>query len=338
MTIQFPTATEVLSAMRNSNVSLKLKELENGSVIQKGAKTILYSGGYSIVFPFNKANGEKVAVRCWVADIGEAKKRSQILSTHLAKLDSPYFVGFKYVDSAILINGIFNPLIIMEWIEGQTLKDFLNENINDKNKIILVANKFKDMVHYFHENNIAHGDLQHGNILIKKSGELVAIDYDSMYVEELKGLPDNVKGLPGYQHPARLKNQSLSAKLDYFSELVIYLGLLVFAEMPQLWYKYEGTNDLIFSSEDYKNPNQSEIIRTLSMSNNKLIADLTNKLKDSLKEPSIDNLYCLEENLIDKKKIAMEIIFDKFENQPNPPIPRNYEPVFPPINDITSKF
>jgi serine/threonine protein kinase len=332
---QFPTASDVLSAMRNSKISLKLKELENGSVIQKGAKTILYSGGYSIVFPFKKTNGEKVAVRCWVADIGEAKKRSQILSTHLGKLNSKYFVGFKYVDSAILINGIFNPLIIMDWIDGQTLKHFLNENINDKSKIISVANKFKDMVHYFHEKNIAHGDLQHGNILIKKSGELVAIDYDSMYVEELKGLPDNVKGLPGYQHPARKKNKTISPKLDYFSESVIYISLLVYSEMPQLWNKYKDTNDLLFSMEDFSNPNQSEIFKTLSKSNNKLIVDLTNKMKDSLNETSIDNLCCLEENLIDKKKVAMQNIFDKFEKQPNPP---NYKPVFPPINDILSKF
>lgn len=252
---QFPTATDLLSAMRNSKVSLKLKELENGNVIQKGARTILYSGGYSIVFPFNKANGEKVAVRCWVADIGEAKKRSQILSTHLAKLNSQYFVGFKYVDNAILINGIFNPLIVMDWIDGQTLKDFLNENINNKSKIISVANNFKDMVHYFHEKNIAHGDLQHGNILVKKSGELVAIDYDSMYVEELKGLPDNVKGLPGYQHPARQKNKTISPKLDYFSESVIYISLLVYSEMPQLWNKYKDTEDLLFSKEDFLNPN-----------------------------------------------------------------------------------
>ena len=332
---QFPTATDVLSAMRNSKVSLKLKELENGSVIQKGIRTILYSGGYSIVFPYNKANGEKVAVRCWVADIGEAKKRSQILSNHLAKLNSPYFVGFKYVDNAILINGIFNPLIIMDWIEGQMLKDFLSQNINNKNKILAVANKFKGMVQYFHEKNIAHGDLQHGNILIKKSGELVAIDYDSMYVDELKGLPDNVKGLPGYQHPARQKNKTISPQLDYFSETVIYLSLLVYSEMSQLWDRYKDTEDLLFSKEDFLNPSQSEIIRTLSKSNNKQIADLTNKMKESLSESSIDNLCCLEENLIDKKKVAMQNIFDKFEKQPNPP---NNEPVFPKISDILSKF
>jgi len=181
----------------------------------------------------------------------------------------------------------------------------------------------------------AHGDLQHGNILINKSGELVVIDYDSMYVAELKGLPDNVKGLPGYQHPARQKNKAISPKLDYFSESVIYTSLVVYSEMPQLWNKYKDTEDLLFSKEDFLNPNQSEIIKTLSKSNNKLIADLTTKMKESLQENSIDNLCCLEEILIDKKKVAMQNIFDKFEKQPNPP---NYETIFPPINNITSKF
>lgn len=335
MSNQFPSATDVLSAMRNAKVSLKLKELENGSVIQKGVKTILYSGGYSIVFPFNKANGEKVALRCWIADIGEAKKRSQVLSYELGKLNSKYFVRFKYVDNAILINGKFNPLIVMDWIEGVTLKDYLNENIDNKTNITAIANKFKEMVHYFHQHDIAHGDLQHGNILITKSGDMVVIDYDSMYVEQLKGLSDNVKGLPGYQHPARQNNMTISSKLDYFSELVIYLSLLVYSEMPQLWNKYKDTEDLLFSKEDFLNPDQSEIIKRLLVSNNKLICDLTNKMWECLKEKSIENLYCLEEILVDKQEVAMQNILEKFEKQPNPP---NYKPSFPLIDKILSKF
>ena len=216
------------------------------------------------------------------------------------------------------------------------LKEFINSNYNNPSLILEIANKFKEMVSCFHQNNISHGDLQHGNIMVKSDNSLLVIDYDSMFVEGLDGMPDVIKGLPGYQHPARQKNKNVNPKLDYFSELVIYLALLAFADNPSLWSQYYDTEDLLFSRQDFENPNGSKLLNSLKNSSNSKIVDLTTKLIDSLKHNTIDLLEPLDNILINKLEILKESIFEKWDLQPNPASSKTT--TFPIKDDIINKF
>jgi serine/threonine protein kinase len=333
----YPSRTDIVTAMRNPQVSFKANELIGGYVIQKGSRIIQYSGGYTTVFPFHTKDSKKVAVRCWIADIGDAKKRSQEISTYLNALNNPYFCDFKYLDDAILISGSIYPVVLMDWVDGKPLKEYINDNISTLKSILpKIAINFKQMVEYFHKENIAHGDLQHGNILVKDDGSLIIIDYDSMYIKPLEGMSDAIKGLPGYQHPSRNQNKFLNNKLDYFSELVIFLSLLAFEQYPNLWYKYYETEDLLFSKEDFNNPNNSEIINTLLSSSNQTVKDLTQRLKEQLSKSDIMNLQPLEELLIDRLEVAKDNIASKWDKQPNKPEKKEIK--LPNSNDITSKF
>ncbi|GHV08449.1 hypothetical protein FACS1894160_2770 [Bacteroidia bacterium] len=280
-------------------------------------------------------SGKKVAVRCWCADIGDARKRSSAISDYLSKEQNPYFVNFKYVENAILINGVLQSIVVMDWVEGKPLKEYVNDNCNST-AIAALAEKFKDMVAYFHKRNIAHGDLQHGNILVKADGSLVVVDYDSMYIEQLKGMNDVIKGLPGYQHPARGKNQSINPHLDYFSELVIYLSLLIFAENPKLWKNYCDAEDLLFSKEDFANIKQSFIYKQFQKSSNAVISNLLKKMEEELAKSDIQQLLPLEELLVDKLEKTKESIMDKWDYQPNPPQPKVFK--IPDTKSITDKF
>lgn len=333
----YPSRTDIVTAMRNPQVSFKSTELIGGSVIQKGSRVIQYSGGYTTVFPFHKSNSKKVAVRCWIADIGDAKRRSQEISSYLSALSNPYFCEFKYLEDALLINGNIYPIVLMDWVEGKTLKDFINDNINSNpSTISKVRGNFKNMVAYFHQQNIAHGDLQHGNILVNPDCSLTIIDYDSMYIEPLNGMSDAIKGLPGYQHPSRSSNKLINPKLDYFSELIIYLSLLVFENQPTLWQKYYETEDLLFSKDDFANANHSALINSLLQSNNQTIMELTNKMKEQLTKSDIQQLEPLENLLIDRLEVTKVNIMDKWNKQPNPP--SNKEVRLPDVNNITNKF
>jgi serine/threonine protein kinase len=333
----YPSRTDIVTAMRNPQVSFKANELIGGSVIQKGSRIIQYSGGYTTVFPFHTKDSKKVAVRCWIADIGDAKKRSQEISTYLNALNNRYFCDFKYLDEALLINGNIYPIVLMDWVEGKTLKDFINDNIySNPSFITKIRENFKEMVAYFHQQNIAHGDLQHGNILVNPDCSLTIIDYDSMFIKPLEGMTDSIKGLPGYQHPSRSANRFVCPKLDYFSELVIYLSLLVFENQSSLWEKYYETEDLLFSKEDFANVNHSAIIISLLQSNNQTIEDLTNKMIDQLARNDIQQLEPLENLLIDRMEVIKDNIFEKFDKQPNPPSKKEVK--LSDINNITNKF
>lgn len=331
----FPSRTEIVTSIKNPQTCYKVKELIGGKILYKGTNVIQYAGGYTTVFPFIDSSGKKVAVRCWCAEIGDARKRSSAISDYLSKEQNPYFVNFKYVENAILISGALQPVVVMDWVDGKPLKEYINDNCNSI-AISALAEKFKLMVADFHKRNIAHGDLQHGNILVKSDGSIVVVDYDSMYIDHLKGMNDVIKGLPGYQHPSRGKNQSLNPQLDYFSELVIYLSLLIFAEKPTLWQNYYDEEDLLFSKEDFANIKQSDIYKQFQNSSNTIISTLIKKIEEELSKNDIQQLLPLEELLVDKLKKAMEEIMDKFDKQPNPPQPKVYK--IPDGKSITDKF
>ena len=331
----FPSRTEIVTAIKNPQICYKAKELIGGSAQYKGSNIIQYAGGYTTVFPFIDNSGKKVAVRCWCADIGDARKRSSAISDYLSQNPNPYFGNFKYIENAILINGTLQPIVVMDWVDGKPLKEYVNDNCNSS-AIAALAEKFKLMVADLHKLNIAHGDLQHGNILVKSNGSLVLVDYDSMYIDPLQGMADVIKGLPGYQHPARGKNQSIAPYLDYFSELIIYLSLLIFSENPNLWGNYYNEEDLLFSKEDFANIKQSAIHKQFRNSSNKTISNLLIRLEEELSKSDIQQLLPLEELIIDKLEKAMEGIMDKWNNQPNPPQPKVF--TIPDIKSITDKF
>jgi serine/threonine protein kinase len=331
----FPSRTEIVTAFKNPLVCYKAKELIGGNIFYNKINVIQFAGGYTTVFPFKDKTGKKVAVRCWCADIGDAKKRSSAISDYLCKEQNQYFINFRYVENAILINGELQPVIIMDWVEGKTLKEYLSDNCDSKT-FYAIAEEFKMMVADFHKRGIAHGDLQHGNILVKSDGTLVVVDYDSMYIDNLKGMYDVIKGLPGYQHPARVQNQYVQPNLDYFSELVIYLSLLIFAENPKLWLNYCDAEDLLFSKEDFSNIKQSTIYKQFQKSSNSEIANLLKKLEEELAKSDIQELLPLEDLLIDKLQKSFDDISKKWDVQPNQPQPKVFK--IPEVKSLTDKF
>ena len=259
---------------------------------------IVYSGGFSTVFPVEVLSNT-YALRCWIADIGDAETRYKEISDYLKQCRLPYFVDFAYVPEGILVNGIKYPITRMEWAEGETLCDFIEQNLRDDQCLKTAAAEFQKMVETLHTHRISHGDLQDGNILLKRNGadiEIKLIDYDSLFVPALRGQPDNIVGLPEYQHPQRMAGGgSASEKVDYFSELVIYLSLLSLAEKPDLWSQFGDQTEygLLFTAEDFKNPDQADVFRELENLPPD-VKQLALKLKEFCTKPSIDQLEPLE--------------------------------------------
>jgi serine/threonine protein kinase len=305
----YPSNIDFLNSIKNS-VCYKSPELIGGTYVTKGVKVLQFSGGFSTVFPFIRKDKRKIAVKCWTADIGGTEKRIQMVSKFILKIKAPYFINIYYHDKALLVNEQKHPVLIMDWIDGKSLKDYLNENIGDKSEVLRLAARFLAMIKFFHQNKIAHGDLQHGNILVKSDGEIVVIDYDSMFVEGLEEMDDNIKGLAEYQHPARRRNSKSHFQLDYFSELIIYLSLLVYAEDNSYW-KYE-TEFLLFSRDDLLEPEKSILIKKLLESNNHEIADLTSNLKRNLCFNDISELKPLENLLNEEINTTADEIINKF--------------------------
>jgi len=304
MPVPWPSLTEYDFIMNNMGNCVITPQFKNGVPIQINKKNasgrlVSYPGGYSVVYPII-VGSNKFALRGWTTDPNNARQRYTITSEYLKKYPSQYFVSYEYIDEAIKWKGNKYPIISMEWIEGQTLTGFLDENINDKINILDVAEKFKSMVSELHRMGMSHGDLQDGNVMVCRKNKTIKIklvDYDSLFVPTLKGYAltgDELPGYPSYQHPGRL-NQS-DEKADYFSELVIYLSFCAYAESPNFW-QANQEKQLLFKREDFIcfsiNPSDSEIYNKLQLLSPN-VKYLTGKLVDFCRQKDTSQLVPLE--------------------------------------------
>lgn len=289
------------SASINTPLMVKAAVLNGGSPVKKNGRQIKYSGGFCVVFPYETPT-KKYAVRCWHINVNDIKNRTRLISETIQSTNLPYFVGFEYVPNGIQTAQGGQDIVVMDWVDAQPLKKYISSHLSQPSILLQLAEYFKKMVCEFHTHHIAHGDLQHGNILVKGDGSIVLVDYDSMYVPSLSGYTDDIKGLAGYQHPARWKNKNVSEKIDYFSELVIYTSLLALAKLPYLWNGLclEDTETLIFSADDISSKGNSKIFQILDSNND--LKPLSSKIKDFLSKDDINDLEPLENAVVDSTR------------------------------------
>ena len=291
----------------------------------KNGQLLLYSGGFTAVFPV-MINGEKWAFRCWHVSIKDADKRLQLVSEFILKEKPSYLVPLEFTQRGIVVNGEIYPTTRMKWIEGRTIKEYICNNIGKRQVLLDIASSFLSLVENMHEMGIAHGDLQHGNILVTETNDLCLVDYDSMYVPSMESqYRDEIKGKDGYQHPNRKNNNLSNNRLDYFSELIIYLSIIALAENPGLAKKYKlrDTEYMLFSAGDFKDIERSQIYNDLKSLDVPLVSFLLdtlvkylgiediNKLKPFNAEPTFKTLlssyYKTDEELWSVVKVANTI-------------------------------
>ena len=290
-----PSCTDYTTSVVNNLV--KAPMLNMGQPEMYNGRPVKYTGGFCIVFPY-MANGKKYAVRCWHAYLEGAEDRTRIIAKALHQINLPYFVGFEYINNGIITPQGPQPIVVMDWVNAKPLKKYITDHLSDSSYLNALANTFAGMVKDLHAHNISHGDLQHGNIMVKDDGSLVLVDYDSMYVPELQGWTDEISGLAGYQHPGRWNNKSLTPKADYFSELAIYTSLKALAELPDLWsdLNMEDTDTMLFSAEDIKSGGTTPIFTILESTSS--CQNLCAKIKYFLSRESIEDLEPLEKVIV----------------------------------------
>lgn len=291
-----PSNSDYVTIAKNMKVFIKDAYLKDGKPIPKGVSLLSYTGGFSKVFPVNIGNN-KIALRFWTKEIDESKERYREIDSYLKKKRLPHFVGFHYIEDKLEWEGVKYPFIYMDWVTGLSLEVYINENISDSDKMKKLAEHFFNMVKTLHQHKIAHGDLQDENILVIDNGsdiELKLIDYDTLYVPNLKNFNIDIMGVEAYQHPNKNNIKKLNEKIDYFSELVIYLSLLAYSEDSSLW-DSKAKRQLLFNEKDFKDPLNSKILKQLkSKKYSSLINLLAKKLIEYCQEDNILRLYPLE--------------------------------------------
>lgn len=215
------------------------------------------SGGFALTYKLtDKSN--RWAVRCFHKDVPDLQNRYNEISGQLRKISSSFFVNFEYQSQGIKINNISYPIVKMDWVDGILLNSYIEDNLSNPSVLDNLSHQFRKCVKELENNKIAHGDLQHGNIIICNN-QLKLIDYDGMYVQSMQFKSSNEVGHINYQHPLR-NPSTIGHELDRFSSIVIYVALEVLKIEPSFWRKYDNGENLLFKRDDFLNPEQSDLI------------------------------------------------------------------------------
>lgn len=217
------------------------------------------SGGFAYVYRLRDGTNEW-AVRCFAKyDPGQARYKA--ISRFVIGAPATFFVPVHYLPLGILVDGEWFPTTKAEWVPGETLDVFVDANINRTEVMHTLLIKFQELIATMERLGVAHGDLEHGNIIVS-DGKLVLVDYDGMYLPKLDGLGTVERGHPNYQHPAR--ESEYGPELDRFSSIVIYLSLRALILQPELWAKYSpGGDHLILRQKDFLSPHSSHALQDM---------------------------------------------------------------------------
>lgn len=306
-----PTKDQICKAVENSGNILDPR-LRGFNTIEGIIGAECYSGGFCIVYPVTNGS-QKYAFRVWHTEIDGIKDRLKKISAYLASIQLPYFVEFDYVDGALRVideDGKIQDIdaVRMEWVEGKNLVQYLDSIISEssfsedekKSRIRALADKFLTMVTELHQKKIAHGDLQHGNIIVSANEEIRLVDYDSLYVPTLINEDQVTSGLAAYQHPARRSSaMKCSEQDDYFSEHIIYMSLLAFSLDLGMWEPIESRDEhsLLLNDRDILEISQGQtnvVFDKLNAINDPNLQILLAEIRKNLSSPTLGQIQPLE--------------------------------------------
>jgi hypothetical protein len=255
----WPTARHYAEAVQCPLVCFEEPSLKRMlPAVDRLGMPLVTSGQFAYVFKLNPgdAGGETLAVRCFRGFLGDREERYRALDAHLNTHRIGALPRFKYLPKGILVAGRRYPVLVMEWVEGPTLDVYLDEAVGRREALLHLADEWVRLITALRDANVAHGDLQHGNIIVE-GGRLRLVDLDGMYVPALQGFKASEVGHQHYQHPAR-DVAHFSADTDNFSALVVYLSLISLAERPELWGEHHDEN-LLFTRADFADPEASAL-------------------------------------------------------------------------------
>src|SRR6058998_1951351 len=201
------------------------------------------------------------AIRCFLRPISDHAERYEAISKHLGKVRLPYDVNFRFLKQGIQIRSSWFPIVKMQWADGDLLHSHIEKHLGYPAALAALRAKWVTLVRHLEAAQVAHGDLQHGNILVR-GGSIHLVDYDGMWVPALRGRHATETGHRAYQHPER-SGQDYGQAIDRFSALVIYLSLAALERDVTLWERFHTGDNLIFVREDFLQVGRSAIWQQL---------------------------------------------------------------------------
>ena len=264
--MQYPLISEYVRAIQDA--SNNLDELAHlVPVLDDHGEPYRSSGAFAVVFKMkDEQTGKCYALKCFTEEQeGRAEAYRQI-ADELENVKSSYITSVRYLEKEIFVESSCEedefPVLLMDWIDGETMEDYIAKNHKDKYSMIMLCSRFYNLAFWLRSQPFAHGDIKPDNIMICKGDKLTLIDYDGMFVPSMKGQKSPTIGTKDFSHPLR-SIDDFDKTIDDFALATILLSLHAMGQNPSLFELYGSEGRLLFANNDYLSPYSSIAFKSL---------------------------------------------------------------------------
>ena len=264
--MQYPLISEYVRAIQDASNNLdELGHLE--PVLDDHGEPYRSSGAFAVVFKMkDEQTGKCYALKCFTEEQeGRAEAYRQI-ADELEFVDSSYIISVKYLDKEIFVDSSCEedefPVLLMDWIDGETMENYIAENYQDNYAMAMLCYRFCKMAAWLRSQPFAHGDIKPDNIMVRPDGSLTLIDYDGMFVPAMKGQKSPTIGTKDFSHPLRTVDD-FDETIDDFALASIALSLKAVSLKPSLLDEYGAADRLLFFAADYRDLSKSNVLSAL---------------------------------------------------------------------------
>lgn len=253
----WPSPQDYNEAVQNPKQNLRDSELSSSTAeLDKFGIPRPHTGMFASVYKM-QSGSSAWALRFFLHNVPDQVERYSAIGAYLGKLNCSAFVPFDFQENGLDLLGSTFPILKMHWCNGEDLISWLQRNLTQTTHLEVFLDSWIRLMNGLSASGVAHGDLQHGNILIDATG-IRLIDYDAMFVPALASKQSNELGHRNYQHPQR-SEVHFASYLDNFSAWLIYLSVKMIKCDPGLWWELRGGDDcLLFRATDLEEPLDSD--------------------------------------------------------------------------------
>lgn len=151
----------------------------------------------------------------------------------LAQLDHPNIA--RLLDGGETDDG--QPYVVMEYVDGQTLLDWLAEHPLDLRQRLALFDRLADAVQHAHERLVIHRDLKPNNVMVRADGDPRLLDFGVAKLVDVSQGEDSRQTstrvwTPGYASPEQRSGGLITTATDVFGLSILLREMLTGERQP----------------------------------------------------------------------------------------------------------
>lgn len=197
----------------------------------------LGAGGMGTVLLAERADGDfaqKVAIKLIRGfPTEDERRRLRHERRILAQLDHPNIA--RLLDGGETEDG--QPYVVMEYVDGQTLLDWLAEHPLDLRQRLALFDRIADAVQHAHERLVIHRDLKPNNVMVRADGDPRLLDFGVAKLVDVSQGEDSRQTstrvwTPGYASPEQRAGGLITTATDVYGLSILLREMLTGERQP----------------------------------------------------------------------------------------------------------